>query len=542
MPSVIAKIRNLAKYGIITDVDPYDLPTEAFSAGVNARFRNGRVSRAPVFRSARSLSYVSPRFVFATNPTSGLDLTFVGYLNGSVYLTSPNAEVDYSIPSYVPSDAEGGWSFTHLADVVYVNREDRVPWFYSTTAANFQALTGWDAAWRARLIRSCGGALVALNVTKSGTNYPTMIKTSSFPTSGSVPSSWDQTNPATNATENILAELEGPIIDAQTFGNNLVIYGRTQAWLMQKVTGFENFDYFKLPFQKGAINANCSVEIDGKHYVFGPDDMWVHDGTSEKSICQGLVRDFVFSTINMSKANRCFVSHNPALKEITFAYVSGDRLVNFMGADGCNRQAVFNYADSTWTFDDLPFVYSASYANLNVVQTYATVNATYATVGGTYLDQEDSYKRTSVYVGDANTTYGLTTKLYAFDLYGPGSTVAFAVDTQATKGLHLERDGIHLDAIEGINLATYEQLNTIYPLARIDSAANAVLSILAGAADYFGQDAVFDASAQTYDGTGLYKLDFNTAGRFLSLIIDYNDYTTVSISGFDLDVTVSGKR
>src|SRR5205085_83196 len=144
----------------------------------------------------------------------------------------------------------------------------------------------------------------------------------------------------------------------------------------------------------------CSIELDGRNVVFGPDDIWEHDGVSEKSLCDQRTRDFIYGSLNLSKAARCFVSHNPRLKEITFAYVSGDPYVGFLNiADCCNRQAVWNYANDTWTFDDLPGVFSATEANISNPVTYATVNATYATFGGSYQDQEDGYKRTTVYVG-----------------------------------------------------------------------------------------------------------------------------------------------
>ena len=34
----------------------------------------------------------------------------------------------------------------------------------------------------------------------------------------------------------------------------------------------------------GLINENCVVEVEGKHYCFGRDDIIVHDGTTKQSI------------------------------------------------------------------------------------------------------------------------------------------------------------------------------------------------------------------------------------------------------------------
>ena len=542
----VIKARKLDAFGIITDIDPYDLPPTAFSFGYNIRFRNGRLERAPVYRSARQLSTASPRFAYAVRPTSGLDALYVGYKSGKVYLVTPSSETDYTIAAYSTSSVEATWTGTTLANVTYVNRSDRTPWYLLNGASQFVDLGGgaWSANDTCALLKTCGGALVALHVTKTGVNYPTMVKTSSFPTANAIPTSWDYTDATTLATENILAEMEGRIVDACNFGSDLIIYGHKEAWLMQKTNSFDVFDYRKLPFQKGAINANCSVEIGSKHFIFGPDDIWVHDGVSEKSLVEQRIKRFVFDSIDSSKYDECFVYHNPRLKDIHFCYVSSDRGVNFPAVDGCNRAAVYNYERDTWTFDDMPYIWAGTYANVaDSSLTYTTVTGTYATAGGSYLDYEDGYKRTPVFVGDANTAASLSDSLYAFDLYGEGSTSTFDVDTDATKGAYFERDGIDFDAIDpAIKLQDYKLLSYVVPQGRIDSGANTTLSLEFGTADYFGNDATFDGTAMTFDGDTLYKLDFNQGGRFLSLKGTYDDYTTFSLSGFDLMIENNGER
>jgi hypothetical protein len=539
----IQHLRNLAKYGVISDGDAYSIPSEAFTAGVNVRFRNGKVSSGPVFRNVLPLGTTDPRFTCASNPTQGLDLLFVGYKNGTVSLISNGAESAYSISGYTPASLEATWSSTTLAGVTYINRSDRSPWYLRTSDTAFQnlALAGWTSTWSAALLRSCAGALVALNVTKGATASPTMVKTSSIPLAGTVPASWDQTDPATLATENILAEMQGPITDGCPLGNDLVIYGFKEAWLMQADRSSAVYSYTKLPFQKGALNANCSVEWDGKNVVLGANDIWMHDGNTEKSIADGRVRDFIFGSLNLSKASRCFVKLNPRMNEIVFAYVSGDQLTAFSSSavDGCNKQAVWNYVDDTWTFDDLPSVFSATEANLSVSLTYASITSNYNTVGGSYQDQEDGFKRTTVYVGSVNSTYSLTASLYAFDLFGQGSTVSHAVDLNATKTRYLERDGLDLDELSE-DLRTYKVLASAYPQARLGSGA-ANLMMAAGASDGFNVAATI-SGYQPYNGNDLYKCDFNVAGRFISYRLSFDDYKEMAITGLDFDIKTAGKR
>jgi hypothetical protein len=366
-----------------------------------------------------------------------------------------------------------------------------------------------------------------------------MVKTSSIPLAGTVPASWDIMNPATLASENILAEMQGPITDACSLGSDLIIYGFKQAWHMQANGQLSVYNYEPLPFQKGSLSANCSVEYDGKNVVFGPDDIWQHDGVSERSVCDKRTRDYIYGSLNLSKADRCFVSHNPKLKEITFSYVSGDPLIQFDSNNGCNRQAVWNYIDDTWTFDDLPSVHSAAQANLSNPLTYADVTATYNTIGGSYQDQEDGYKRTTVYVGSANSTSGLATSLYAFDLYGQGSTVAYPVDAAATKPRYLERTGVDLDEV-GADLRGYKVLSSIYPQVRLGSGSSDLL-IDVGSSDSFNDNPVF-TGYQPYNGADLKKLDFNTAGRYLAYRIRYEDFKEMTITGFDLDLKVTASR
>lgn len=536
----IVHIRNLAKYGVITDVDPNDLPPEAWSFGVNIRYRNGKVTGAPVFRSAAVLGTTDPRFVFGVRPPSGLDYVFVGYNGGTVTLYSGGVEIDYSITGYTPVISEAAWATTTLAGVIYVNREDRVPWAFRPTDTTFVALPNWDASWRTHILRSCGGALVALNVTKGSTQYPTMVKTSSLPLSGAVPVSWDETTPSTLATENILAEMSGPIVDASNFGSALCIYGSEEAWLMRADGSLLVYEYNKLPFNKGAINSNCSLEVDGRSYVFGPDDLWMHDGVTAQSLCDQKTRDFIFASINAQKARSCFVTHNAQLREIYFCYVSGDRGVSFLNADNaCNRQAVYNYDTGTWTFDDLPLVFSGGIANLSVTLTYATVVGTYDTFGGTYQDLEDGYKRTPVYVGVSSTEYGLSTSLYAFDPYGEGSTAPFNVDINATRPRYLERDGIDLDELN-VDLKGYKSVSSVYPQGRLGPSTQPLM-IAYGASDYFGQPPVF-SDYQPFDANEAYKLDYRAAGRYLSMRIQHNDYREMALTGLDIDMQVLGHR
>jgi hypothetical protein len=538
----IAKVRNLSQAGVITDVDPFNIPANAFSMAVNARFRGGSVLRAPVFRRIPlTLAFADPRFVASNVPSSGFDTIYLGYLNGRVTKYFGGTETDVSVFAYVNASSDTPYTTCTLGSVFYVNRQDRVPWALRVTDSVFQTLANWDSTWRANLLRTCGGALVALNVTKGGTSFPTMVKTSEFALVNAVPTTWDDTLTTNNATENILADLHGPIIEAQNLGQQLMIYGLNETWAMTADGSEEVFRYDKLFNDRGAVNANCVVEVDRKHYVFGPNDIWVHDGTSKESICDLKVRDFIFSTINLAKSKRCYVVHDPSRKELRFCYMGVDPYCAFLTAEGCNRCAIYNLVEKTWTFDDLPFTFAAAVSNTDTTLTYDNVTSTYDTIGGTYLDQDDSNKRVLVMVGDVNAGASLSASLYAIDNQGPGSAVPYAVDTNATRPVTLLKDGIDLDELpEVADNRGYKVCSSIFPQARFEAGAQPLMFSF-GSADHYN-DTVTYSDPQSYDGSVDVRCDFYSGGRFLAMKITHDDYHYFNFTGVDIDLSVTGQE
>lgn len=535
----LPKLRSLDKFGVITDVDPFDLPLGAWSMGINVRFGDGKVTSAPVWRSVGDvLTNTAPRFLYVANKADSSTSIYVGSLDGSIIEWDPATETDVSITGYTPSDAEAAWTGATLAQVVYVNREDRVPWALKPSDTEFAEVTGWDATWRAKIIRAYGSAVCAFNITKGATRYPTMVKTSDLVTDpGTEPTTWDHTLTTNNATENLLTEMNGEIVEAKSLGNSMVLYSNSETWLMTADGSSNVYSYRKLPFSAGAINTNCVEEVNNRHFVFGSTDIWMHDGLSMKSISDGRVRKWVFKNLNAQKSDRFFVSHNPQHNTVSFHFVSADPYVKFNG-DGCNRAAVFNLGNETWAFDDCPDVFSSGYAKVSLQSlTWDNITSTWDTVGGSWADLEDGFKRTMIYVGGS--TGALTARVYARDYYGDGSTLSADVNTAATQAGLLLRDGLDLDEL-GADLRGYKVILAVYPQGRLDPAA-APLSFTLGVTDYPNVLPAF-STAQTYDALENYKLDFTAAGRFLSMRIDYPDYKTMSLSGLDVDLDVLGER
>lgn len=536
----IIPIRNLGDAGVVTDVSPYNLPLSAYSKAVNVRFDEGKVRRSPIFRTVLpSLGY-NPRFAFGIVPSTGFDTALV-ISNDYVIKEYSNSTLTDRSGSISASDDPRPFTGTTLADVTYINRPDRVPVFRAPAGTNFADLTNWPSNHRCVSLRAFGDQLIALNMTEGSSSFPNRVRFSNIVLANSIPDSWDATDTTKLAGFVDLVEQDTAIVDGMTLGSNFIIYTSTQVWLMDFVGGTFLFNFRKLFTDAGAISQNCIVEVEGKHYVFDNFDIYAHDGVSKQSICDERVKNFIFTGMNQASKNLCFVQHNPTLNEIMFCYKSGDELVAFPNAERCNRAAVFNYRKNTWSFMDLPNVSSATIINLDTVATYATATSlTYELVGGSYYDQEDSFNRHVVMVGQDNTADGLTSdKIYGLDLSDAGS-IGFQLDTEATKRAIVERVGIDLDETQR-GIRGYKVINRLYPQADTKNSNDTTLTFEFGASDIPSDSPTYTTST-SFDMSSDYKIDSRAAGRYLSYKITVSDQKDFELSGFDLDVTATGKR
>tara|TARA_B110000093_G_scaffold44809_1_gene47872 strand:+ start:466 stop:1758 length:1293 start_codon:yes stop_codon:yes gene_type:complete len=427
---------------------------------------------------------------------------------------------------------------TSLADIAYINRRDQVPVYMLNGGSSFATLPNWDSSWRAESVRAYGDFLLALNLTENGTNYPSRVRYSNLALANSVPDSWDASDTTKSAGFNDLVQMKTGIVDGLTLGTNFIIYAKDQVWLMEFVGGTFIHNFRKLYSDCGVINHNCVAEVEGTHYVFDHNDIYVHDSHTRQSICDERVKSYIFNGLNTAKTDRCFVHHNADLDEVMFCYVSGDDMAEYTHGERCNRAAVFNYKNQTWSFTDLPNVASATVGTVSSSATYANTASVFNTIGGTYHTQEAGYDTQNLFVGESNSTDGIASdKLYGLDLVDSGS-LSFPLDSTANKSPFLERVGIDLDELSP--LTGYKVINKIHP--QVDTTdANKQFTFVFGAADLIG-DATKYGAPIVFNGTTDHKIDTRAAGRYLSYKMTVADNKDFNFLGFDLDVLTTGRR
>lgn len=546
-------VRNLGGAGIVTDIHPYDLQPNAISAGVNVRFENGKISRAPVFRRVYEFTDlgeedgdftdITPAYMFSIPPVSSGVEDLIVVKNDYSQIVSVNGDTvtDVTHTGAVSNDSLQPFSSCFLGNVAYLNRRSFVPLKKDQSDSTFEALPNWDSNDRASVIRPYKDYLIALNVSKSSTEYPTMVKWSNEAQYGAVPTSWDATDPTVNTGENILNEAKTAIVDGLSLGDNFVIYCENEVWLMRFTNSSDVFDFRKSFADVGIINANCVTEVDGVHYVFDTNDIYVHDGlTKPQSIAHGKTREFIFDGLIEDLSYLCFVTHNPQLTEVRFCYPSADRLVGFRDAStGCNRAAVYNYRRGTWTFEDLPNVTAATFATLTSGLTWeASDPTTWTEMGGSWLGSTEDDARHLLYASRLNTDAGLTaSRILGQDLL-TGGRLTKPIEDEALKEAFVERIGIDLDEMN-VALTSYKCIQAIYPQMSLSEGATVEFQL--GANDDVGASPTWE-SRVSFDPATEIKVDGRPAGHYLAWRLYHSGSADFSLSGFDAKVTVRGQR
>jgi hypothetical protein len=562
MPNLV--VRDLGSVGVVTDANPYDLPSNAFSNCNNVIFDEGRVQRSPVFkqlypaaRSSLTFADVSGTFASNTNtfenaqggavssvrfvgsyadPTAG-EVVFVCD-NDSTIRAYPQGTLVFQTPGSGTVTNEEPWSHIQVAGISVLARKGMHPYARVLSSGSVYSTTfgDWGANDTATVVRSYLDFIITLNVIKGVTEYPTMVKWCDPVQYGQNLSTlkWDPADTTSSAGENILAELKTGIRDGLVLGNSFVIYAQDQVWLMEYTGSELVFNFRRLFPTGGIINTNCVAEVEGKHFVFGEDDIYMHDGMSKKSLADKRVRRKIFQALDRTKRQRFFVTHDSVANLIYFNYATVADEANFKGTAFCNRSAVYNYREDTWSFMDLPNIAGGAEANI-VLSTnqYSQDLGTYQSYDTGYTTFETTSPKLPIMLGVTDTGNGLTeSRVYALDLPTIG-LVNLPAHQEALKEAFVERTGIDLDE-SGVALRKYKLVKSITPQAEF-AMSDQELIFKIGSSDLPGAETVW-RTTYAYKPSEQYKIDTNTSGRYLAYRLSLNDVVNFKFSGFDVEV------
>ena len=543
-------LKGLGRSGIVRDVAPYNLPLTAWSNGNNVRFENGRVRRAPSFRTISDGSDFSadPAFAFGVRPSSGSDYIVYTLDDGSMY-TYRSGHVDRTPSGFSTTTSSEIFTGTVLDDCAYVNRSTDVPYVLTRAGSEFEPLSdyGWSSNDRAGIIRAFRDYLIFLNVQIGATVYPTGVRWSdTVDGDGDPPSSFDLASTTNNAGLNPLPDMSGEILDGLPLKDRFLIYSNSEVWRMRPTTDTSVFTFDKLFDDEGILATNCVVQVDGLHYVFGEHDIYVTDGLSKRSILENesgdsTNREFIFSSMVKERKANFKVMYDRVLDEVLFFYVSSDGDATYPGTTYPNRIAAYNTVNKTWSFRDAPSIVGGATLILTDATAWDDTATTWDGAGGTWDGGGDSL-RTALYVikreDTAVAALPLGSAIYAYDQLGEGSTVPAPLDAAVTPAAFVEKERIDLDEVFG-DTWSYKEVRRLYPQAR--AFGGAVLDFEVGGSLYPWSEVTY-TDRLSFDPMTATKVDFRKGGRYLAIRFTVDEPNDFWFSGADIDVVQKGRR
>lgn len=512
---MLKSIPQIGQAGIVRDLSSHELPINAWTDGSNIRFLNGLVQ--PFYGHGRIYEppSVIPLHVVPVTISGARYWIYAG--TGKIYCVNGSTHTD--LTRGAGGDYTGvanKWTSTVFGGIPILNDGSGANYPQSwdlNIANNFGDLTNWPANLYCKSIRAYKNYLVALNITKTATNYPYLVRWSHPADPGAVPSSWDITDATKDCGETDLAEGQDVIVDGLQLRDSFVIYKESSAWLMTFVGGQYVMNFRKITAQGGMLAKNCVAGFKGMHCVLTADDVVVHDGDSMHSVIDAQARRHLFASIDSSYVDKCFLFANPYLNEIYICYPES-------GASIPNMALVWNWQEDTVAFRDMPNIH---HANTGLIE-------------GGLTDSWDSDSAT----WDSDTTswgQALFTPDAVRVMMASNDTHLYLLDSQALfdgtqPDAFIERRGLALDNTERLKL-----VKRIRP--RIYGQDGTTVLVSVGYADDPYEDPTYTQMTYTIGTT--VTCDCLVKGRYIAIKIESGTAVQWRLDSLDIEYEYGGK-
>jgi hypothetical protein len=334
--------------GVNKDLLPSELAPGYWSDVLNVEFATGfgrpRRGIQAVFTTPTAIPYFL--MTYSKDATTryliqaGIAKTFVD--DGST-----RTEVTHATPP--TGGVDDRWTGGVLNGVPFLNNGVDSPMYWDGNTANdFVTLSGWTAGDKVSAMRPFSYFLVGLGYTPSGGTYkPYRVKWSTDAAPGALPTTWTAAN--TNKAGEVDITEAGPLVDGLALGDSFIIYGKEGRYSMRFIDGNAVFDFQLLPGEDGLLAKGCVVDTPKGHVFFTGKDVMIHQGGAAVSIADGIIRNWLNTSVDSTNASRSFVVSNPQRSEVWVCFPK-------TGDTSCTRAAAWNWNDGTWTIYSLPNV------------------------------------------------------------------------------------------------------------------------------------------------------------------------------------------
>lgn len=323
-------------YGVNKDVDPYALAGDKWSDVLNVQFKQGRSSLSEAFIENGLDLGAQPKYVIPSS-SGGVPVAFYG-TDDAIYQVVGPTVTNVSARAY----GTGKWDGAFHNQVVLMTNGIEPPQAKLAGEQKFKDLPNFPEKVTAKVLRSFKGFIVAAGLEKNQIASPGEVMWSDVADPGSLPTTWAAA-PDNLAGAVSLVEEPSEIVGMELLRDRLIIYKRDSVYSMNYVGGNQVFSFKQVLRATGALNKNCIIEFENKHFVVGINKFYVTDGASFKEVGNDVVYEHFSDILPTATLDDVFVAKNPNAPELYVCFKSSDTSV------GCDRALVWNYQENTWS-------------------------------------------------------------------------------------------------------------------------------------------------------------------------------------------------
>lgn len=500
------------QYGLVVDQAPQELPINAWSRVENVRFRGGKAERVGGHQLIFSTPSVTPYHLVTYEVNGSRYVVHCGL--AAVYTDdgTTRTNITGTAPTGTAADR---WTSAVLNGVLVLNNGKDVPTYWNGTGT-LASLPGWNAAWKCRSMGAFKQYLVAFGITKSGTEYPHMVKWSDAADPGAVAASWDETDATKDAGEVDLAETTDQAVDQLPLGDANILYKQRSMYAMRFIGGTEIFEFRRLPGAYGMLAKGCAAVTPKGHVVLANGDIVLFDGVNEpQSIVTDRLKESFFQLeLDADNSDKCFVVSNPARSEVWICYPQ-------IGNSVCTAALIWNWDSNTWGRRDLPNV---THATSGVI-TYTSADSFDS--GGAETFDDDTIAFNQDEFGPTESRLLMASTAPAIYIADTGSSFAGTSITAV-----LERTGLAFDDPELV-----KTIKSLVP--RITAPQGSIVYITFGS-QMDAEGAVEWGSRIPYTVGVTRKADGFATGRLLAVRIETEGGPKWSMKSYTADVVPRG--
>jgi hypothetical protein len=338
MPEI--EIGDLNTVGLIRDQEGNWLPPEALTFAMNMRSVPDGMERIGGQLSVFGTPPVPPHFAMVVQSSTNVFWLYTSLNKAYVWNGSTHSDITRLLGDYTASETRQ-WNGTLLGGVPILNdgQDDPQYWSALNPATKLAILPNWLPNTKCAVMRSFGPYLIALNTLEGGVNFPHTLIWSHPADPGTVPASWDFTDPTRDAGRSQLPDVgAGVIMDGLPLRGHFYIYKEGSTWRMTQVGGQFVFNFDTFLETSGILGPRCvCLTGDGQnHVVATQDDIIVHNGNTANSILTNRYKKYLANAIDTNNFRNSFIFANPFRDEVIFCYPEAGFL-------NPNRALIWNY-------------------------------------------------------------------------------------------------------------------------------------------------------------------------------------------------------